>query len=128
MSFKTDLFAAAFLSTLWLVTAPYSLGQAGATVQISGVAQDASGAVVPGVAITATQSGTGANRRWVTASGGNYVMAQLPIGPYQLTAEKAGFKTYVQKGIVIQVGENPTINVMLEVGAVGQSVEVTANT
>ncbi|HJZ99173.1 MAG TPA: carboxypeptidase-like regulatory domain-containing protein, partial [Candidatus Solibacter sp.] len=128
MSFKTDLFAAAFLSTLWLVTAPYSLGQAVATVQISGVAQDASGAVVPGVAITATQTATGVNRRVVTDSGGNYVMAQLPIGPYQLTAEKAGFKTYVQKGIVIQVGENPTINVTLEVGAVGQSVEVTANT
>src|SRR5262252_9832048 len=119
MSFKTDLFTAAFLGTVWLATAPDSLGQAVAAVQISGVAQDVSGAVVPGVAITATQTATGVTRRVLTGSDGNYVMAQLPIGPYQLTAEKAGFKTYVQKGIVIQVGENPTINVTLEVGAVG---------
>src|SRR5215831_10987180 len=116
-----------FLGVLFVATVPNALGQAVATVQISGVAQDASGAVVPSVAITATQTATGVTRRVLTDSDGNYVMSQLPIGPYQLTAEKAGFKTYVQRGIVIQVGENPTINVTLEVGTVGQSVEVTAN-
>jgi hypothetical protein len=71
---------------------------------------------------------TGLTRRVVTDSDGSYVMSQLPIGPYQLTVEKTGFKTYVQKGIVVQVGENPTINVTIEVGTIGQSVEVTANT
>src|SRR5262245_18801064 len=120
-------FAATMLCGLLLTVATDAFGQAVATVQISGVAQDSSGAVVPGVSITATQTATGLNRRVLTDADGTYLMTQLPIGPYQLTAEKNGFKTYVQKGIVIQVGENPTINITLEVGAVGQSVEVTAN-
>ena len=127
MNSKRGISAVAFFTAAWLACAPGALAQAVATVQISGVVQDASGAVVPGVSITATQTATGLARRVTTDADGNYVMAQLPIGPYELTAEKLGFKTYVQKGIVIQVGENPTINVTLEIGAVEQSVEVTAN-
>src|SRR5215813_11121474 len=120
-------FAATMLCGILLTSATNAFGQAVATVQISGVAQDSSGAVVPGVSITATQTAMGLTRRVLTDVDGGYLMTQLPIGPYQLTAEKIGFKTYVQKGIVIQVGENPTINIALEVGVVGQSVEVTAN-
>jgi hypothetical protein len=113
---------------LLVAIAPAIFGQAVSTIQISGVVQDASGALVPGATITANQTTTGFTRSAVSGTDGAYVMAQLPIGPYQLMVEKPGFKTYVQKGIVVQVGENPTINVSLEVGAVGQSVEVTANT
>src|SRR5882724_7770376 len=109
--FVTDLFAGSVLALF---------GQAVSTVQISGVVQDSSGAMVPGAAITAKQTATGFSRSALSDSTGSYVMAQLPIGPYQLTVEKAGFKTYVQKGITVQVGENPIINVPLEVGAVGQ--------
>jgi hypothetical protein len=108
-------------------TVPNALGQAVATVQISGVVQDATGAVVPAARVTATQTATGLTRSAMTDADGSYVMTQLPTGPYQLSVEKAGFKVFVQKGIVIQVGENPTVNVTLELGCVGQSMEVTAN-
>src|SRR5262249_49633475 len=81
---------------------PAAFRQAVATIQISGVVQDASGAVVPGAVITATQTATGMTRSVSSGADGNYVMTQLPIGPYQIKVEKTGFKTYVQKGIVIQ--------------------------
>src|SRR6476469_1601718 len=87
MRFKV---AATVYCMLFLAAAPNALGQAVSTVQISGVAQDPSGAVVPGVSITATQTATGLTRRVQTDAEGTYVMAQLPIGPYQLTAEKSG--------------------------------------
>src|SRR5262249_23023753 len=118
MSSRHCVRTSAFVGLLFLAIAPSALGQAVATVQIRGVVQDASGAVARRAETTATQTGTGLTRNVSTDSDGNYVMAQLPIGPYQLTAEKAGFKTYLQKGIVIQVGENPIINVTLEVGTV----------
>ena len=127
MRFNTSVLAAACL-TVSLATAPNALSQAVATIQISGDVQDSTGAVVPGATVTATQTATGVTRSVITDSDGNYIMAQLPIGPYQLSVQKTGFKVYVQKGIIIQVGENPTVNVTLELGAVGQSVEVTANT
>ena len=128
MTFKTSLLTAAWIVIVFPATVPHALCQAVATVQIGGLVQDATGAVVPTARVTATQTATGLTRSMMTGADGSYVMSQLPIGPYQLSVEKTGFKVYVQKGIVIQVGENPTVNVTLELGSVGQSVEVTANT
>jgi len=78
---------------------PAAFAQAVATIQISGVVQDSSGAVVPGAVITATQTDIGLTRSVSSGADGDYVMTQLPIGPYQIRAEKTGFKTYVQKGL-----------------------------
>src|SRR5437773_10626918 len=68
------------------------------TAQISGTAKDQSGAVLPGVEITVTQTATGAKRSAVSNETGNYVLASLPLGPYMLEAALPGFKTYVQSG------------------------------
>jgi hypothetical protein len=95
--------------------------------QISGVARDSSGAVIQGAEITATQLDTGAKRTTTTDESGAYVLPNLPIGPYRLEASRAGFRTYVQTGIVLQVGTNPVILVVLGVGDVTQTVEVEAN-
>ena len=43
-----------------------------------------------------------------------YVLPNLPIGPYRLEVTKAGFSTYVQTGIVLQVATNPTVDVVAE--------------
>src|SRR5690348_13640230 len=98
-----------------------------ATAQISGAVQDQSGAVLPGVEITATQTETGATRMTVTNESGSYSLPNLPLGPYKLEAGLPGFRTFVQTGIVLQVGANPTINVVLQVGQVSEQVEVQAN-
>ena len=101
-------------------------GQA-TTAQITGTVTDQSGAVLPGVEITVTQTATGAKRTAVSNETGNYVLASLPVGPYMLEAGLPGFKTYVQSGIVLQVNANPTINVVLQIGQVSDQVEVQAN-
>lgn len=54
-------------------------------------------------------------------------MPNLPVGPYQLQVTASGFREYIQKGIVLQVGEAPRIDVSLQVGGVTAMVEVVAN-
>src|SRR5256712_1607429 len=98
-----------------------------ATAQISGSARDQSGAVLPGVEITAAQTDTGIMRTAVTNETGSFVLPNLALGPYRLEAAWPGFRTYVQTGIVLQVNTNPVINVVLEVGEVSEQVEVQAN-
>jgi hypothetical protein len=98
-----------------------------ATAEISGTARDQSGAVLPGVELTATQTDTGIVRNTITNETGSYVLPNLAIGPYRLEAALPGFRTYAQTGIVLQVNSSPTINVVLEVGQVAETVEVQAN-
>ena len=98
-----------------------------ATAQISGTAKDQTGAVLPGVEVTATQTETGIARNTVTNETGSYVLPNLSLGSYRLEAALPGFRTFVQTGIVLQVNSNPVINVILEVGQVSEQVEVQAN-
>jgi hypothetical protein len=111
-----------------LAVAPaYLAAQTGATAQIGGTVKDESGAVLPGVDITVTQTATGAARNAVSDAAGAYVLTNLPIGPYRLEATLQGFRSYVQTGIVLQVNANPTINVVMALGAVSEQITVQAN-
>src|SRR5215471_9716759 len=98
-----------------------------ATAQISGTVHDQSGAVLPGVEVTATQTETGIARSTVTNETGSYVLSNLPLGPYKLEAGLPGFRTFVQSGLVLQVNATLAINPTLEVGQVSEQVEVQAN-
>src|SRR2546427_11091245 len=98
-----------------------------ATAQISGAVQDQSGAVLPGVEVTATQTETGIARMTVTNETGHYVLPNLPLGPYKLEGALPGFRTFIQTGIVLNVNANPTVNISLQVGQVSEQVEVQAN-
>ena len=98
-----------------------------ATAQISGTVTDATGALIPGVEVTATKTDTGAPRTVLTNETGSYILPALPLGPYQLEAVLPGFQTFLQTGIVLQVNATPVINVVLEVGQVTQTIEVQAN-
>jgi carboxypeptidase family protein len=97
-----------------------------AVSQISGTVKDDSGALVPGVEVTVTQTDTGAKRSATTDETGSYILTNLPLGPYRLEASKTGFRSYVQTGIQLQVGGNPEIPVVLGVGQVSESVQVQA--
>ncbi len=105
---------------------PAAFGQAVAVGSISGQVVDSSGAVIPGAELTVTQTETKFVRSAVTDAQGRYTLANLPVGPYVLSAKAQGFKTYEQRGIVLEVGSNIQENAMLEVGAVSENVEVTA--
>src|SRR5207253_8966250 len=97
------------------------------TAQISGTVTDQSGAVLPGVEVTATETQTGLTRSVVSNETGSYVLPNLPVGPYRLEAGLPGCRKFVQTGIVLQVGSNPVINIGLEVGQAAETVEVQAD-
>jgi hypothetical protein len=105
-----------------LLTATAAWAQA--TAQMSGTVRDESGAVLPGVTVTATQVDTGAVRTAVTDESGAYVLPNLPTGPYKLEASLQGFRSYAQTGIVLQVGATPVINAVLAVGSVEETISV----
>jgi len=98
-----------------------------ATAQISGTVRDTSGAVLPGVQVTATQTDTGISRTGITNEAGFFALPSLTLGPYKLEAALSGFRTFAQTGVVLQVGSNPVIDVRMEVGQVAQVVEVQAD-
>src|SRR5262245_66695574 len=89
------------------LTALSSIAFGQGTAQISGVVRDQSGAVLPGVEVTATQTETGVSRSTLSTETGTYVLSSVPIGPYRLEAALPGFRTYLQSGIVLQVNSTP---------------------
>ena len=99
-----------------------------AVSQISGAVKDPSGAVVPGVELTATQTDTGVKRTATADAAGLFVIPNLPLGPYRLEATKTGFGSYVENGIELQVGSNPEFAITLRVGDVSSVISVEANT
>ena len=114
-----DVVICAFV--LLLTSAP---AWAQATAELNGRVTDESGGVLPGVTVTATQTGTGFTRTVATEANGAWVMTNLPTGPYKLDISLQGFKSYVQTGIVLQVGASPTINASLAVGNLEETVSV----
>jgi hypothetical protein len=109
---------------MMLMTATGAWAQA--TAELNGRVTDESGAVLPGVTVTATQTDTGFTRTVVTDESGSWIMPNLPTGPYKLDASLQGFKSYLQTGIVLQVGAAPTINASLGVGNLEETVSVEA--
>jgi hypothetical protein len=108
-----------------LVPTPAAWAQV-ATAELNGRVTDESGAVLPGATVTVTQTATGLVRTVVTESNGAYLISNLPTGPYRLEVMLQGFRTYVQTGIVLQVGATPTINAVLALGALEEAVTVEA--
>ncbi len=115
------------IATALFVQALVCLGLFAQSVsQITGTVQDSSGLAVPGAEITATQTETGLTRSAQSGANGTYSLPSLPIGPYRLEVQKAGFSTFVQNGIVLQVATAPTIDAVLKVGAVSEQIQVEA--
>jgi carboxypeptidase family protein len=118
-------------SVTWIamavLIAPAGYAQTVAIAQISGIVSDESGGALPGVEVQVTQTATGATRFAITGERGEYVLANLPIGPYKLEAKLQGFNAYERSGITLTVGANAVINVVLQVGAVAETVTVVAN-
>lgn len=99
----------------------------GTTAQINGIIRDPSGAVVPNVQVTVTNTATQANRKTTSTAEGNYVVPLLPPGSYRISIEKQGFKPLTRTGVTLEVDQVATIDLVMEVGGVTQAVEVTAS-
>src|SRR5262245_23459318 len=96
------------------------------TGSILGTAKDATGAVIPGVEVTVRSTETGATRTTLSGEQGQYRFVALPVGGYEVRAELAGFQTQVRNGVTLAVGQDATLNFVMEVGTVAETVEVTA--
>jgi len=96
------------------------------TGAIVGTVVDGSGAVLPGVTVTATQEGTGVALTSVTNAGGQYIFPALKVGRYVVSAELQGFRRGVRRDIVVNVQDRRNVDFTLDVGAVSEEVVVSA--
>jgi hypothetical protein len=122
---KRAWFCSSAILSIFVMTGGIAWSQA--VSQISGTTKDQSGALVQGVEVTVTNTATGIKRSAVSDETGTFALPNLQIGPYRLEATKAGFRTYVQNGIELQVDSSPSIPITLGVGDVTQTVQVEAN-
>src|SRR5256712_13789787 len=84
---------------------------------LTGTVSDSTGAVVPGVAIEARNTQTGAVYQAGSSETGNYTLAQLPAGTYEVSAALPGFRKFVRPGIVVEVARITRIDAQVQVGA-----------
>ena len=108
------------------------LGVAQATAQVTtadlvGTVRDNSGAVVRNVRVTLTNVATNVARNVVTDESGNYVFTALQPGLYKLTAEADGFRRVERTGVELQINQRAQVDVELQVGAVGETVQITGS-
>ena len=93
---------------------------------IEGTVTDRSGGVVPDANVTVTNVATGVARKAITSSVGFYRAVDLGPGTYTLTVERAGFRTSEQNNAVLEASQTVRINVVLEVGSLGERITVQA--
>ena len=97
------------------------------TVTIYGSVSDPSGGAIAGAKVAVTNQATDQSRETISAADGNYTVPDLPVGTYRLTVSAAGFKTFVQDSILVQVDENRRVPVRMAIGGVSESVTVAAD-
>ena len=94
---------------------------------VGGTVMDPSGAVIPNADVSLRSLATGAVSKIKTTESGLFRFPNLQAGAYELTVSAAGFRDFVQRGISLSINDTVNINVPLEVGQAGQTVEVTAD-
>ena len=109
----------------WMTLSGVTYGQV-ITGTISGTIKDSSGAVLPGASVQVQNMDTGQGRTVTTDARGYYTAPNIRPGNYEVSASVAGFQTEVRQGLMVNVGQASVIDFTLQVGAVTERVEVTA--
>jgi hypothetical protein len=100
--------------------------QTAGTATLVGTITDSTGAIIVGAKVSVVNQSTAFVVDSVTNAEGAYYLPYLAPGSYRMTVEAAGFKRYVRDGILVRTGEMPRVDVQMEVGAVSESVSVSA--
>lgn len=95
---------------------------------LRGAVKDESGAILPGVTMTATSDVLLSPRVSVSGGDGTYRIVNLPPGDYVVMAELSGFATYRQEGIVVRADANFNVDVAMQISQVQETITVTAET
>lgn len=106
MSGRKIIFAVLFALCAGLATSAFA--QTG-TSRVTGIVQDANGAVVAGATVVLTNEGTNISFTSTTTTAGVYVFDSIQLGNYTVTVEKQGFKKFVSKGNALSGGQPLTI-------------------
>lgn len=114
-------FALLFIAAASLVSAQSYQGG------VRGAVRDSTG-IIPGAAVTLTNSGTNQARQTATNERGQYVLANVPPGVYALSVHVDGFRPYEQSGIELRVQDFHVIDIRLEIGNIEETVVVTGET
>jgi hypothetical protein len=117
-----DIFSISALTLFWAVS-----GFAQSSSLISGTVRDASASAIPRAAVTLTNEATGVVQKQNTTDAGVFAFPSIPVGTYRVRVEAPGFKVAVRSGNTVQVNTPLTVDLTLEVGAVSDSIEVSAS-
>jgi hypothetical protein len=112
-----SLLAALFLAPLPALAQLY-------TGSVTGVVTDSSGATIPAVKITLVDQGKGFSFTAITDNTGRYLLRSIPPGTYTITAEAANFEKETRENIKLDVSQNISVDLALELGSVNDVVEV----
>lgn len=124
MNRKTVITLAVALALVCAFVAPLQLAAQTAGGALEGRVVDSDGAVLPGVAITATNTATGLSRVTVTGADGSYRFPSLPVGSYNVRYELSGFGTVNREGVGINVASTRSLDVTLQVASVEETITV----
>ena len=116
---------AVILASLLLLLLPAALLAQVDRGGIVGAVNDSSGAVVPGVTVTITNTATNQSTKYTTDVSGSYTANLLRIGNYTVEAEKEGFQRTVQSNVDVGVNQVVRVDLVLQVGEVRQTIEIT---
>jgi hypothetical protein len=112
---------------MWLaLVAPAALFGQGDLATVTGVVTDSSKAVILGATVTIRNTETNLSNSITTNEDGYFTITQLPPGQYELTATKPGFNTYLESRLVLETGQQLRNDIELKIGAVSETVSVTA--
>jgi hypothetical protein len=126
--YRTSLAAAIAVSAvLFLSATPCAKAQEVAVAEVDGRVTDPSGAAITGAVVKMTEVDKRQVHSFTTDASGAFRFPNLPVGPYALEVAAPGFKAYRQTGITLQVASNIEQNVVMQIGAVTETVEVVAN-
>jgi hypothetical protein len=116
--------AAGAISLAGLVASPVQAQVTTGT--IVGTVKDTAGGVLVGATVVVTEINKRTSSTFITDAQGSYSAPFLIPGSYEVAIELSGFKSYLRKGVVLQVNERARIDAALEVGTFAEATEVTA--
>ncbi len=109
-----------------LVAAAVAMAQTGGGATLVGTVKDASGSSVAQASVTVVNTATAFVTNTTTNAEGAYYVPYLIPGDYKVSVKAAGFKEYVREGLTLRSADVPRVDIVLEVGAVTDSVTVSA--
>jgi len=122
---RVALLAASLM--MLLATATCLMAQQVTVVEVNGYVTDPSGQAIANAQVKMVDTARGAVHTAMSDATGRYSLPNLPVGIYRLEVTAPGFKSYQQPNIELEVGHNITVNAAMQIGAVTESVEVSAS-